>query len=353
MNIYQLLQIIVDRNASDLHLLAGFKPQLRLNGELISIEGSTPLGASDVDVLVDPLLTPYQKKLFQEKLELDLGFEFNAQGRFRINLYRQKGTTAAAFRLIPKKIRDIHEIGLPDSVMHLTDLKQGLVLVTGPTGHGKSTTLAAFINQINMSKSVHVLTVEDPIEYVYPPGKALISQREINFDTQSWSNSLKYALREDPDVVLIGEMRDLETISSAMTIAETGHLVFATVHTNSAAQTVDRIIDVFPENQQPQIRTQLASVIEAIISLRLIPTISPGRVIASEILYGVPALRSIIRDGKTHLVDNLIQTSGEYGMRSLEVSLAELVRAGKIDITVAKNFSIRPQVLSKLLGRAI
>lgn len=347
----QLLQITVDRNASDLHMLVGFKPQLRINGELVALDGAEVLTESEIESLVTPLLNSYQKKIFQDTWELDLGFNFNPQARFRINLYRQRGTTAAAFRLIPKKIRSLAETGLPDSVKALTQLTQGLVLVTGPTGHGKSTTLAAMINEINLSRAEHILTVEDPIEYVYPISKSLISQREVNFDTHSWSNSLKFALREDPDVVLIGEMRDLETIASAMTIAETGHLVFATVHTNSAAQTVDRIIDVFPENQQPQIRTQFASVIEAIISLRLLPTINPGRVLASEILYGVPALRSLIREGKTHLIDNLIQTSGEYGMRSLETSLAELVKQGKIDVSVARNYSLRPQVLSKLLGR--
>lgn len=352
MNTLQLLQLVVDRNASDLHLLVGYKPQLRLNGDLIEIEGTSPLTPSDIETLTDPLLSPFQKKLFETELELDLGFDLGP-ARFRINLYRQRGHPAAALRLIPKKIRSLEETGLPESVAHLTDLKQGLVLVTGPTGHGKSTTLAAMVNRINLTRTTHILTVEDPIEYVYPPGKALISQRELSSDTKSWENALKYSLREDPDVVLIGELRDLETIASAMTIAETGHLVFATVHTNSAAQTVDRIIDVFPENQQPQIRTQFANVIEAVISLRLLPTIAPGRALASEILFAIPALRTIIREGKTHLIDNLIQTSAEFGMRSLEASLAELIRQGKLDPMVARSYSLRPQVLSKLLGRNV
>ncbi len=350
MNTLQLLQLVVDRNGSDLHLLVGYPPQLRVNGELIPIEGTSPLTSSDIEILTEPLLTPFQKKVFETELELDLGFDLGT-ARFRVNLYRQRGHPAAALRLIPKKIRSLEETGLPESVAHLTDLKQGLVLVTGPTGHGKSTTLAAMVNRINLTRSSHILTVEDPIEYVYPAGKSLISQRELNSDTKSWSNALKFSLREDPDVVLIGELRDLETIASAMTIAETGHLVFATVHTNSAGQTVDRIIDVFPEYQQPQIRTQFANVIEAVISLRLLPTISPGRALASEILYAVPALRTIIREGKTHLIDNLIQTSAEFGMRSLEASLAELIREGKLDPMVAKAYSLRPQVLSKLLGR--
>lgn len=350
MNILQLLQLVIDRNASDLHLVTGFRPQLRVYSELVPIEGTAVLAPGDVDNLFVPILTPQQRKIFDQEMELDLGYEFDGKARFRINLYRQKGHSAAALRLIPMRIRSLVETGLPESVGRLTDMKQGLVLVTGPTGHGKSTTLAAMINQINLTRACHILTVEDPIEYVYPPGRALISQRELNFDTKSWGNSLKYALREDPDVVLIGEMRDLETISAAMTIAETGHLVLATLHTNSAAQTVDRVIDVFPENQQPQIRAQFASVIEAIISLRLIPTINPGRCIASEILYGVPALRSLIRDGKTHLIDNLIQTSGEFGMHSLETSLADLVKSGRVDATVARNYSLRPAVLAKLLG---
>ncbi|MBI2021680.1 PilT/PilU family type 4a pilus ATPase, partial [Candidatus Daviesbacteria bacterium] len=282
--------------------------------------------------------------------ELDFGVDFENKARFRINIYRQKNSLAAAFRLIPMVIRSIESLGLPTTVSRISDLKQGLVLVTGPTGHGKSTTLAAFINQINNTRNTHVITIEDPIEYVYPPGRSLISQRELNSDTKSWSNALKAALREDPDVVLIGEMRDLETISSAMTIAETGHLVFATLHTNSAAQTVDRIIDVFPEKQQYQIRTQLAAVIEAIIAQRLVPTYTPGRVLATELLFGSPALRNLIREGKTHLIDNLIQTSGELGMMNLETSLSILVREGKITSITAQNYALRPALLNKLLG---
>lgn len=350
MNIQRLLEIVIQNNASDLHLLVGFPPQLRVNGELFPIPGSSVLTDSDLENLVYPILSTHQKHIFDTHFELDFGLEFANVARFRVNLYRQRGSLAAALRMIPKQIRTIQETGLPDSVMHLTELKQGLILVTGPTGHGKSTTLASFINQINHTRSGHILTVEDPIEYVYPHGKSLISQRELNADTKSWMNGLKFALREDPDVVLIGEMRDLETISSVMTIAETGHLVFTTLHTNSAAQTVDRIVDVFPENQQAQIRIQLAEVIEAIISLRLIPTIVPGRVLAHEIAYGVPALRSLIRDGKTHLIDNLIQTSAELGMVSLDNCLAKLVKEGRLSSNVARNYSLHPEVLEKLLG---
>ncbi|MBI2011568.1 type IV pilus twitching motility protein PilT [Candidatus Daviesbacteria bacterium] len=350
MNIQQLLDVTVSNKASDLHLVVDFPPLLRINGELSPVPGTFVLSGEILEGMLINLLSLNQKNVFQEKWELDFGFEFEKKARFRVNIYRQRGTIGASFRLIPKEIRTIEETGLPPIVAKLTELKQGLVLVTGPTGHGKSTTLAALTNQINLTRAVHILTVEDPIEFIYPKGKALISQREMNTDTLSFANALRGALREDPDVVLIGEMRDYETIAAAITIAETGHLVFATLHTNSAAQTLDRIIDVFPENQQPQIRTQLAATLEAIISQRLVPTINPGRILAYELVFGVPALRSLIREGKTHLIDNLIQTSGEAGMATLDTILASLVRQGLITSQTALNYSIRPQLLSKLLG---
>lgn len=350
MNVNQLLDLAITRNASDLHLVVGYPPLLRINGELVPITGSTELTNDEVKSLIFSIISPYQKEILEKEWELDMGLDFQSNARFRINLYQEKGALAAALRLIPKDIRTIEQTGLPHNLTHLTELKQGLVLVTGPTGHGKSTTLASFINQINHSRPAHIITIEDPIEFVYPKSRALISQRELNSDTKSWANALKGALREDPDVVLVGEMRDLDTIAATMTIAETGHLVFATLHTNSAAQTVDRIIDVFPENQQNQIRAQLAAVIEAIISLRLIPTITPGRTLAAEVLLGTPAARSVVREGKTHLMDNLIQTSAEAGMMTLETSLALLVREGKITSETAQNYSLRPQLLNKLLG---
>lgn len=349
MNIQQLLDLTVQRNASDLHLSVGFPPTLRVHGELIPVIGEVASTPEQVESLIAPLISPYQKNLFQQNLELDFSFDFESKGRFRVNIYKQKGYTAAALRLIPFKIPELSELGLPPVVGKLAGLKQGFILVTGPTGHGKSTTLASFIQKINQERSVHVITVEDPIEYVYSSGKSLIEQREMYRDTKSWSNALRSALREDPDVVLVGEMRDLETISAAMTIAETGHLVFATLHTNSAAQSVDRIIDVFPEVQQPQIRLQLGSTLEAIISLRLIPTIQPGRVLASEILFATPAVKNIIREGKSYLIDNLIETSAELGMRILERSLADLVKGGKISAEVASTYALRPGLLNKLL----
>lgn len=349
MNIHQLLELTIAKKASDLHLSVGFPPILRINGDLMPVPGEEPSTSEEIESLVIPLLTKTQHDIFNQYMELDFSFSLEGKGRFRVNLYRQKGYPAAALRLIPYQIPGLEELGFPPIVNKLADLKQGFILVTGPTGHGKSTTLAAFINKINLTKPVHIVTIEDPIEYVYPPGKALLEQREMYRDTKTWGNALRAVLREDPDVVLVGEMRDLETVSSAITIAETGHLVFATLHTNSAAQSIDRIIDVFPQVQQPQIRLQLAASLEAVLSLRLIPTISPGRILATEILFANSAAKNIIREGKTHLIDNLIQTSAEWGMRSLEGSLASLVKEGKISQETAMAFALRPELLEKLL----
>lgn len=349
MNIQQLLDLTIQRNASDLHLSVRFPPMLRIHGEIFPVPGESVVTPEQIASLIKPLISQIQENVFKQIMELDFSFEFEGKARFRANLYRQKGYPAIALRLIPYKIPAIEDLGLPLVVKKLTELKQGFILVTGPTGHGKSTTLASFINRINSSRAAHIITVEDPIEYVYPPGKSLIDQREMYSDTRSWGNALRSSLREDPDVVLIGEMRDLETISSAMTIAETGHLVFATLHTNSAAQSVDRIIDVFPEIQQPQIKLQLAATLEAIISLRLVPTIQPGRVLASELLFATPAIRNIIREGKTYLIDNTIETSAELGMQTIERSLADLVKKGRISQDTASSFAIRPELLLKLL----
>lgn len=349
MNIQQLLDLTIEKKASDLHLSVGFAPMMRINGELLPVAGAEELSAGEIDLLVAPLLNPEQKEIYKKEFEFDFSFAYEDKGRFRVNLYHQKGMPAAALRLIPFKIPPLEELGAPPVTGRLTELRQGFILVTGPTGHGKSTLLAAIINKINQTRPAHIITIEDPIEYVYPKGKALLEQREMFKDTRNWSNALRAVLREDPDVVLIGEMRDLETISSAMTIAETGHLVFATLHTNSAAQSIDRIIDVFPESQQSQITLQLASTLEAILSLRLVPTLIPGRALATEILFAVPAVRNIIREKKTHMIDNLIQTSGELGMRAMENSLAELVKNGTISSDIAMRFAQRPELLEKLL----
>lgn len=349
MTINQLLDITVTQNASDLHLVVGFPPQIRIHGDLLPVVGAPALTKEEVEGLVLPLLATMQKEVFEKELEFDFSFEYENKGRFRVNIYRQKGHVAAAFRLIPLTIKSLEELGVPEVVGRIAGLEQGFILVTGPTGHGKSTLIASLIEKINQERPVHIITIEDPIEYVYPKGKSLISQRELYYDTKSWGNALRSALREDPNVVLVGEMRDLETISTAMTIAETGHLVFATLHTNSASQAIDRIIDVFPDSQQAQVRLQLASTFEAILSLRLVPTINPGRALATEILFANPAARNMIREAKTYMVDNLIQTSAELGMMSLENSLAGLVRSGQISREVASKYALRPELLGKLL----
>ena len=349
-NIGQLLEITIQRQASDLHLLAGFPPTLRVNGDLLPITGLTELEPKDIETLVRQIVSQGHQEQLNKFLDVDFGLEFKDLARFRVNIYRQSGTLAAAFRLIPKKLRRLEETGLPSNIGRITDLKQGLVLVTGPTGQGKTTTLAAFVDKINHEQAAHIITIEDPIEFIYQKAKSLVSQRELNSDTVSWSRALRATLREDPDVVLIGEMRDFETIAAALTIAETGHLVFATLHTNSASQTLDRIIDVFPSIQQAQVRSQLASVLEAIITQRLVPSINPGRALGYEILFANTATRAIVREGKTHLIDNLIQTSAESGMVILEASLAYLLREGIISLETAQNYCLRPQVLSKLLN---
>ncbi len=349
MNIQQLLELTVQRNASDLHLSVGFPPTLRVHGDLIPVAGESPVSPEQIDSLIGQILNNLQKDIFEKNLEFDFSFDYGGKARFRVNVYRQRGYPAAALRLIPFRIPELDTLGFPKVVSKLTELKQGFCLVTGPTGHGKSTTLASFIQRINQDRAVHILTIEDPVEYVYPKGKSLIDQREMYNDTRSWGGALRAALREDPDVVLIGEMRDLETIASAMTIAETGHLVFATLHTNSAAQSIDRIIDVFPEIQQPQIRLQLAATLETILSLRLIPTIELGRILAYEILFATPAVRNVIREGKSYLIDNIIETSGEYSMQILEKSLVDLVKTGKITEEMAFRYTLRPELLNKLL----
>lgn len=350
MNIQQLLELAVERKASDIHLLIGFPPMLRVWGELVPITGAPILVEADIQGLMLPILTPVQKQVFEASSELDFGFTFPNRARFRVNVYKQQGTIAAALRSLPLIIPSLESLGLPPVVEKFTTLRQGLILVTGPTGQGKSTTLAALLNEINLTRSTHILTIEDPIEYIYPKAKSIVSQREMFLDTRTWPNALRAALREDPDVVLVGEMRDYETIAATITVAETGHLVFATLHTNSASQSIDRIIDVFPENQQPQVRLQMAEVLEAIISQRLIPTITPGRILAAEILLKTPALGSMIRDGKSFMIDNLIQTSAELGMVSLESSLASLVRDGKISYEVAQAYSLRPELFARLTG---
>lgn len=349
MSIQEYLEVVVKKEASDLHLVVGSPPMLRMDGVLVPI---TPvlLTPEDTESLVFELLSTEQREMLLVNKEIDFSFALGAVARFRVNSYYQKGYLSSALRLIPSYIKTVEELNLPKIAHNFAKIRQGFILVTGPTGHGKSTTIASIINEINQTRPVHILTIEDPIEYVYPKGKALVSQREMHLDTHSWDIALRSALREDPDIVLVGEMRDFETIASAITIAETGHLVFATLHTNSAAQSIDRIIDVFPENQQVQVRMQLASTIGGIISQRLIPQIGGGRVPACEILLSSSAVQTAVRDGKTHQIDNIIQTSGAGGMVLMDASLAYLVNAGKISLETARSYSIRENELDRLVG---
>ena len=349
MEFAQLLQLVVDRKASDLHLVVGLPPMLRVDGLLAAVPNEQVLAPEDVDRLIKSFLTAEQIERVTVNKEIDLGVSFSQNARFRANIYHQRGYITAALRRIPMEIPTIEGLKLPEILYTFTKLRQGLVLVTGPTGHGKSTTIAAMLDEINKTRPVHVLTIEDPIEFVFTPRQAMFSQREMREDTLSWEIALRSALREDPDIVLIGEMRDYETIAAALTIAETGHLVFATLHTNSAAQTIDRIVDVFPENQQSQVRLQLSNVLEGVFSQRLVPLLSGGRTAAYEALTGTNAVRSTIRDGKTHQIDNIIQTSAEFGMTTLEANLATYVQQGLISLEEAVSFSIRPEELTRIV----
>jgi twitching motility protein PilT len=351
MDIKQLLQFVIDRNASDLHLKQGIAPTVRIDGSLVPVPGTKVLTAESVSELIISTMTEEQKKFYEENKELDYAISLGEKARFRVNSYTQHGTAASAFRLIPMKIRSIEELQLPQIFYNISNLKSGLVLMVGPTGHGKSTSLAAMIEEINKTRAENIITIEDPVEYLYEHKKSIISQREVGADTHSFKAALKSILREDPDVVLIGEMRDFETISAAVTIAETGHLVFATLHTNSASQTIDRIVDVFPAHQQNQIRMQLANTLEAVISQRLLPAVGGGRVPALEVLLGTTAVKTNIREGKTHLIDNIILTSQEAGMIPLEAYMADLIKANKLSIEVAQSWCLRPtELLRRVQG---
>lgn len=357
MDIQELLDLTIKNKASDLHLLVGIPPSIRIDGVLHYLQGKEKVTKESIEQMVFSVLTPEQKELLIANKELDFsvgfgGGEYGDLGRLRVNAYYQRGYLSAAFRFLPKGIRTIEELQLPQILHRFSKMRQGFVLVTGPTGHGKSTTLAAMINEINVQKAYHILTIEDPIEYVYPNGNSIVSQRELGSDTHSWGMALRSALREDPDVVLIGEMRDPETMQAALTIAETGHLVFATLHTNSASQSIDRIVDSFPDHQRSQIRTQLASTLKGIVSQRLLPRIGGGRIPAVEILLETSAVSSNIREGKTHLIDSVIQTSKEIGMITLEDSLSQLVLSGVVKFEDARGFAIHEEELLRLSGQA-
>jgi len=349
-----LLVNVIKSNASDLHLLIDIPPVMRINGSLRYISNHKALTKQDLDTMILSLLNSEQKEMFFANKELDFSFTFDDGthkniGRFRTNIYYQKGCLSAAFRLLGSHIRTVKELNLPKIVESFAELKQGFVLVTGPTGHGKSTTLAAIINEINLNRTEHILTIEDPIEYIYPAGKSIISQRAMGIDTHSWNAALRSALREDPNVLLVGEMRDPETIASAITAAETGHLVLSTLHTNSASQSIDRIIDAFPGDQQPQIRIQLAATLKGVVSQRLLPKIEGERIPAVEVLIRTSAVASNIREGKTYLIDSAIQTSHEIGMITLESSLASLVKDGSISLETAKSYAVHQDYLMRML----
>ena len=344
-----LLEECIHRNASDIHIQYGLPPILRIDGALTPVNGSGPLNEEAVRELVFATLDEEQQKILIKDKEFDYSFAFGDIARFRVNAFHERGKLAAAFRLIPNQIRSIDDLGMPSIVESFAEFPRGLVLVTGPTGSGKSTTLAALVDKINREKSTHIITIEDPIEFTHKSIRSVIVQREVHYDTFSFSAALRSVLREDPDVVLIGEMRDLETIQAAITIAETGHLVFATLHTNSAAQSIDRMVDVFPSHQQPQVRTQLSNMLMAICAQRLVPAIAGGRVVAAEVMIANSAIRALIRDGKTHQIDTAIQTGADQGMQTMDRTLAKLVQTGVITYDSAREYAVDLNELNRLV----
>jgi twitching motility protein PilT len=346
----ELLEQMVKMGASDLHLTVGAPPVVRIDGKLERLTFDF-LTSEDTKKLSYSMLNEKQKMKFEQNSELDFSFGIEQLSRFRCNMFMQRGNLAVAIRQIPYEIRAFDELGLPKVISEFAKLPRGLVLVTGPTGSGKSTTLAAIIDKINRERPVHIITVEDPIEYLHRHKTALINQREVYSDTNSFASALKYALREDPDVVLVGEMRDLETIESALSISETGHLAFATLHTNSASESINRIIDAFPTNQQEQIRVSLSFSLQAIVSQTLIPKIGGGRVMVMEILVVTPAIRALIRDDKVHQIYSMIQSGQKFGMKTMNQSLMDVYKAGKITINDAMNNSHNQQELAEALSQ--
>lgn len=346
----ELLEQMLQMGASDLHITAGSPPVVRVDGKLVRLEYDM-LTHEDTRKIAYSMLNEKQKQKFEQNSELDFSFGIESMSRFRANMFMQRGNVAVALRQIPYKIQTFEELGLPQVISEFAKLPRGLVLVTGPTGSGKSTSLAAIIDKINRERPVHILTIEDPIEYLHRHQMGLVNQREVYSDTVSFSTALKYALREDPDVVLIGEMRDLETIESALSISETGHLAFATLHTNSCAETINRIVDVFPGGQQEQIRVSLSFTLQAVVSQVLIPKIGGGRVMAMEIMVATPAIRAIIRDDKVHQIYSMIQAGQKFGMSTMNQSLADLYNSGKITINDAMGNSSNTQELSDMMSR--
>ncbi len=355
MDIKQDLEYILSRaleeGASDVHLSVGRYPTLRIDGSLIPLTKEPIITPERSEELANVLLKPDQQERFLKEKDIDLSYDFREKARFRANIFHQRGYVASALRLIPSKIRTLEELGLPSVLHEFTRRTQGFLLVVGPAGHGKSTTLAALIDEINHTRDDHIITIEDPMEYIFSQDRCIVSQRELFLDTTSFSRGLRAALREDPDVIMVGEMRDLETMSTALTAAETGHLVFATLHTNNAAQTVNRVIDSFPAGQQGQVRSQLAATVLGIVSERLIPKIDGGRVPAVEVMIANSAIRNLIREEKTHEIDLVIETSADQGMIKLNRSLADLVKKGDISLENAEIYSLNQDELRTLLQR--
>jgi twitching motility protein PilT len=348
-NVSQLLERVVEMNASDLHLTVGVSPAIRVHRALSYFGEIPPLSVEDVEFFLSQVLNQEQKDIFEVNKEIDFSVALSNKVRFRVNAFFQKGYPSVALRSVPIVIPTIEELNLPSTLVSLCELRQGLILVTGPTSHGKSTTIAAMIDRINETRAEHIITIEDPIEYVFSNKLSLIEQREMYIDSHSWDVALKSILRQDPNVVVIGEMRDYETMSAVLTIAETGHLVFATLHTNSASQTIDRVVDSFPEVQQQQVRVQLSQVLEAVVSQRLISSAAEGVVPAVELMLGTTAVKSLIREGKSHQLDNVISTSGGLGMVTLEKSMADLVDRKLVDFAEAIKYSMRPEELRRLI----
>jgi twitching motility protein PilT len=349
----EVLMEVVSRRASDLHLTVGAPPMVRVRGRLTPLEGYPRLSPTDTREIVYSILSNSQRQRLEEHWQLDFAYQIPGHARFRVNAYFQRASVGAAFRLIPFEVVPLESLGLPPAVAEFARKPRGLVLVTGPTGSGKSTTLASLINEINEQREEHIMTIEDPIEFLHRHKKCIVNQRELGADTISFGDALKAALRQDPDVILVGEMRDLETIGTAITAAETGHLVFATLHTQDTPQTIDRIIDVFPSAQQGQIRAQLSVALQGIMTQTLLPTADgSGRCVAAEILMPTPAVRNLIREGKSHQIYSVLQTSGSHGMQTMDASLAELVRAGKINRELAESRAHSAEELRRLVGGA-
>ena len=347
----EVLRHMVEVRASDVHLTAGFPPAIRDKGKIEPMEGFPVLTSQETREVVFGILNEDQRKRFENHKQLDFAYAIPGVARFRVNCFFQRGVVSAAFRLVPQDIPALDSLGVPQVLRELTAKPRGFVLVTGPTGSGKSTTLASMIDVINCERQDHILTIEDPIEFLHQHKRSIVNQREVGSDAEDFSLGLRAALREDPDVILVGEMRDLETISTALTAAETGHLVFATLHTQSTAQTVDRIIDVFPSEQQKQVRMQLSIALQGIVTQQLLPTADgKGRAVACEVLIPTPAVRNLIREGKTHQIYSAIQTSGSVGMQTMDSHLAQLCRMGKITRSLAEQRAAVPEELKRLLG---